>query len=401
MTMLSVEEAIEQARRRCHRDWVAWSLGRGNWPIRVNLGTPRGADFDRNTTPAQLWAAAWDAARSNGIPGKVNTAPRRARGLGTHDLPTHWELAGPLQVLSLEPELEKKFNRARSRLTAAVAMPEVVWESVEAVPLRTAKTIAELDDTDWIKATATITAIADGPGDALILRQLAVPGVHTKWIEDNAALLAAMLGVPSGPDDPQKRLEDHIGLIAHQSPVDVYLACPRLQSAAAGMRRFSASVATLNASSLAPQAVLIMENRKLGHSVNFDIDGLAVIYGLGYGVTRLLGLHWLEQAKPVLYWGDLDRAGLAILAALRRAGIPAVSIMMDEHAWAAYPHQQHDSVRNQGLSADEVPEGLYGPERALYEHLNHEHRISGKDRQLEQEHIPIADAIAAIASLLK
>lgn len=398
--MLSVQEATELVRNRCQRDWVAWALGRGNWPIRINLGSPRGPEFDRNSTPAQLWAAAWDAARREGIPGTVRTAPRRVRGLGTHELPTHWELADPIQALSVAPALAAQYNRAHARFMTAVEMPEVAWDSLEAIPLRSAKTIAELDDTDWLNATTTITHIAAGPGEALILRQLAVPGVHTKWIEDNAALLAAMLGIPPSPDDPRKRLEDHIGLIAHQAPVDVYLACPLLKSAAAGMERFSASVPTLNASSLTPQTVLIVENRKLGHSLNFKLQGMAVVYGLGAGVTRIVGSRWLEEAKAVLYWGDVDRRGLAILAALRRAGVPALSLMMDEQTLSSYHAHQHDSVRDQALNNDEVPEGLYGAEHALYEYLNREHRMSGRELQLEQEHIPITDALAAIDALL-
>jgi len=297
--------------------------------------------------------------------------------------------------------LAAQYNRARARFVTTVEMPEVAWEGIEAIPLRTAKVIAELDAADWLNATTTITHIAAGPGEALILRQLAVPGVHTKWIEDNAALLAAMLGIAPGPDDPQKRLEDHIGLIAHQAPVDVYLACPRLKAAAAGMGRFSTSVPTLDASSLAPQTVLIVENRKLGHSLKFEREGLAVVYGLGSGVTRLAGSNWLEKAGLVLYWGDLDRRGLAILAALRRAGVPAISLMMDEQAWSSYPGQQHDSVRDQALNNNEVPEGLTGPEQALYEYLNRTHRMSGRELQLEQEHIPIPDALAAIDALLE
>ncbi len=207
-----------------------------------------------------------------------------------------------------------------------------------------------------------------------------------------------MLGVPIGPGDPQSRLESHIGLMAEQAPVHVYLACPRLRAAAAGMNRFAASVATLNASVLAPRVVLVIENRKFGNSLDFQTDGLAVIYGLGYGVTALADLRWNTTAQKVLYWGDLDRAGLAILASLRRAGVPAQAVLMDESTWARYPDQQHESVRNQGLNESEVPEGLEDPERALYIHLNEEYRRHGRDLQLEQEHIPMADAIAAISA---
>lgn len=393
--MRSVEDAVAHVKQLSQDNWVKWALGRGNWPRRVNLGAPRGAQFDQNITAVQLWAASWDAARSQGLPGTIDTEPRRARRLGTHELPTSWTLNDPLEALELSPQIARAFTTARERFTAAVEMPEVVWGSVEAIPLAIAKTIGKLSEAEWLNAATTVAHIADGPGDALILRQLAVPGVHTKWIEANAALVGAMLGA-AGPGDPQARLENHIGLLAEQSPIHVYLACTHLRTAAAGMDRFAASVSTLNASSLAPESILIVENRKLGDTLDLLAPGVAVLYGLGYGVTALADLRWTATAKTLMYWGDIDRAGLAILASLRRGGMNVHSVLMDEQTWDRYPNQQHDSARDQGLSDTDVPEGLHDSERRIFERLNEEHRYRGKDRQLEQEHIPIADVITAL-----
>jgi hypothetical protein len=397
--MRSVEEAVEHVKRVSQDNWVKWALGRGNWPLRITLGAPRGAQFDQNITTVQLWAASWGAALTSGIPGTIDTEPRRARGLGTHALPTSWVLNDPLETLGLSPQIAQQFITARGRFAAAIDMPKVVWNSVESIPLTSAKTIAKLSDGDWLNATTTVVHIADGPGDARILRQLAVPGVHTKWIEDNAALVGAMLGA-SGPGDARTRLETHIGLLAEQAPVHVYLPCPRLRAAAAGMDRFAASVATLNASSLIPEAILIVENRKLGNTLDFQAAELAVVYGLGYGATTLVDLRWTATAKTMLYWGDIDRAGLAILASLRRAGMNVQSLLMDEHTWDRYPDHQHDSARDQGLNEADVPEGLREPERKLYVRLNEERRHGGKDRQLEQEHIPLVDVLSTLGARL-
>jgi hypothetical protein len=398
--MLSVEEAVSDIRKQSERNWVLWALDKGRWPHSVRLKAPRGAEFDRDITAAQLWSASWASAQRDGLPGTVSTEARRARGLGSHQLPTTWTLTEPFDALSFTPELQQKYCRARERFAAAVEIPEVAWDSFESIPLKSAKIVADLSDDDWRNAIATITHLAAGAGEATILRQLAVPGVHTKWIEDNAALLVAMLGVPAGTGDPKARLEEHIGLLAEKSPVPVYLACPTLRAEAAGMDRFAATITALNGGTLNPRAILIVENRKLGHGLDFTIDGLAVIYGLGSGVTALVDLRWTATADTVLYWGDLDRRGLAILASLRRAGVPARSVLMDEVAWDRYPDGQHHSPRDQLLSDVEVPEGLEGSEHALYERLNSEHRCGGKDLQLEQEHIPLPDVVTAVTALL-
>ena len=316
--MLSVEDAVEQVKQRNEDQWVSWALGRSRWPTRwpakINLGAPKGKDYERNITAAKLWAATWSAAQGCEIPGEVVTESRRARKLDTYPLPTSWTLSHPLEALALTPKLAQHYIRARDRFAEVIAMPQVTWDGLDSIPLGYAKTIAGLSDEDWGKTTTTLTHIADGPGDAAILRELAVPGVHSKWIEVHASLLCAMLGVAGGPADAKTRLAAHIGMMAKHSPINVYLACPQLCATAAGLDRFAATVPTLNGSSLAPRAVLIIENRKFGHSFELSVEGLAVVYGLGYAATTLADLRWIAAARTVLYWGDLDRAGLAILA---------------------------------------------------------------------------------------
>jgi len=399
--VLSVDEAAGQIRRRCERDWVLWALGRGSWPFKLPLGAPRGVEFDQNLAAAQLWSAAWHAPRRGGAPGTVLTEPRRARGLGTHAIPTSWVFDGPLDALALNPDLKPRYVRACDRFEAAVGMSEVVWGSVSGIPLGEARKIAEFSDDDWRIATAVVTLIAAGRGDeALMVRKLAVAGMHSKWIENNAGVIGAMVGVPPGEGTPLARLESHIGLMAEKQSLPVYLACPQLREAAAGMSHFSATASALNASSLNPRVLVIIENRKFGNTLDFTADGVAVVYGLGGAATLVADTRWAGTAQTVLYWGDIDRKGLSILASLRRAGVDARSILMDKETWDRYPNSQHESQRDQGLSDVAVPEELDDSERALYELLNAEHRSSGVELQLEQEHIPSADWLAAIADLV-
>ena len=162
--------------------------------------------------------------------------------------------------------------------------------------------------------------------------------------------------------------------------------------------RFDAPVSVLNASKIRPDVVLIIENDELGHTITTDIDGAAIIHGLGSGAPILGDLHWLTTASTVLYWGDIDRAGLSILATLRRAGVPATAILMDEITLDRYPQLRHETD-SQTLSHN-IPNGLTATETALYQRLNSHHHSTGTELQLEQEHIPIADAVTAIRSAI-
>lgn len=401
--MLTVEDAVVELRRRCDAQWLNWALGKGTWPLRITLGAPQGAAFDNDVIGAQVCAGAWLSAAKNGsIPGMVSTRPRRARKLGSHELPTVWTIPCPEDALRVAPEAAQCYLRAVQRLQQAVNLDGAVWESRDQIPVKAARTITELDDRDWETAIEVVSHLGTGgTGDAVMVRQLAIPGMHSKWVEQNAALVGAMIGVPADRSlgDPLTRLIKHIGLQAKQTPIHVTLACPRLRAEAAGLQRFDAAVPVLNGSTLRPQVVLIVENLEPGHTLAIDLPGAALVCGLGAAAPILENLRWITSAAEVLYWGDIDRAGLAILASVRRMGVPARSVLMDEATMDAYLDACHDTDTQ--MDSHEVPAELSANEAALYRRLNNYQQEHGMDRQLEQEHIPIALARAAIQDAVR
>jgi hypothetical protein len=54
-----------------------------------------------------------------------------------------------------------------------------------------------------------------------------------------------------------------------------------------------------------------------------------VIFGLGYGASRLADVPWLRRAT-LFYWGDIDTHGFAILDQLRGAFPEMRSFLMNE-----------------------------------------------------------------------
>ncbi|MCH9731932.1 MAG: hypothetical protein K0U84_20035 [Actinomycetia bacterium] len=399
--MLTVEAARTELHRLCARYWLDWALGKRQWPIRIALQAPDAAAFDKDVIATQVWAGSWQAeCRAGKLPGSVRTKPRRAHKLGSYDLPTAWVIDSAEEALSVVPEIADKYSRARQRFEQAIQLPDVAWGQIDQIPTKSARTIAEFDELDWSKAVAVISYLAAGPGEAMMIRQLAVPGVHSKWIEHNAALLAAMLGVPADTKlgGPLERLMNHIGLKAEESPIHVKLACPQLRAAAGGLADFAAPISALNASTLKPELVLIIENLKFGSSIIEDLDGAAIIYGLGAAATIVCELSWATTAPAVIYWGDIDRAGLAILAGLRRSGVEATSVLMDSETLDRYKTAWHDTAA-QIHSDNEIPIGLTSTEGALYNRLNEYHRSTGRELQLEQEHIPRHAVIEALAAL--
>lgn len=103
--------------------------------------------------------------------------------------------------------------------------------------------------------------------------------------------------------------------------------------------------------------------------------------------TLCAPIPWVVRIE-VLYWGDVDLDGLAILASLRSVRPDARSVMMDpgtlqRFAQLATPHAK-------GLSRA-APTGLLPNEVEAYELL----RIQGGQR-LEQERIPWDHSLATL-----
>lgn len=102
-------------------------------------------------------------------------------------------------------------------------------------------------------------------------------------------------------------------------------------------------------------------------------------------------MPWLERI-PVLYWGDIDTAGLSILSALRRYHPHTTSCLMDEAALLAF----RDLWSDEGILVRAGCSGLHEDEEHLRQKLLSGYWRSGV--RLEQERIPWLHAWAAIMS---
>lgn len=383
--MLTVEDAIAEVVAVCRRKRLKWARGIDLGPLRIALGAPKKLHTLEETIDAQRRWAAWRSAIEAGLPGHVTPVRRKhPHKLDPVDIAEKWEL--PIeQAWNYCPDPHDEYLAAAARFTQAAEHPATIWESPADIPDGAAKMIARLGDADWANALEVINRLAAGPGQAIMVRQLAVPGVHSKWIENNASLLCTLLGLAkAGPDDgaPLDRLLRYVGIQAKEAPIHVALRCPKLRAATAQLGAFHAPIRALNNSTIDPPVLLIIENDEPGYTITADIDGLAIIHGLGAAAPLLADLNWCRTAG-VLYWGDIDRAGLSILATLRRAGIDVTSVLMDPDTLDRF----HDNAHNTSSQKDnlEVPVELTEAEHVVYQKLNEQFREHGLDWQLEQE----------------
>ena len=115
-----------------------------------------------------------------------------------------------------------------------------------------------------------------------------------------------------------------------------------------------------------------------------------VIFGAGYAVPVLEPLGWLAGCD-VVYWGDIDTHGFAILNRLRRHLPHARSMLMDRATLLA--HRDHWTTEPSPTTA--VLDRLDPSESALYAELISDAHASSV--RLEQERISFSAVEKAIA----
>jgi len=239
---------------------------------------------------------------------------------------------------------------------------------------------------EWERLLAVVSWVQEHPRPQVYLRQVDIPGIHTKFLEAHRGVLSELLDIVLPPDAVDGSASG-VGEFARRYGFLERPACIRfrlLDRDCALLPGGRGQEITLDVESfrrLNPRVsrVFVTENE-----VNFlafpDVRDSLLIFGKGYGFRALATAGWLSRC-PIYYWGDIDTHGFAILDQLRGELEHVESFLMDratlmkfESHWGV---EEKPTVRDLGRLHDE--------ERALYDDLR-DNRIR-KNLRLEQERV--------------
>jgi len=229
----------------------------------------------------------------------------------------------------------------------------------------------------------------------LYIRQLEIPGVDSKFIENHKSLLSELLDciLPSDAVEPTahptREFETRYGLRTKPALVRFRVLDPtlRLQQ----LDDITTPTAQFAQLDLDITQVFFTENETNGLAFPACARSI-VIFGLGYGLTRVAEIGWL-QSKHIHYWGDIDTHGFAILDRLRARLPHAQSLLMDRETLEVHRSLwTHEASQHIGQLTN-----LTAAETALYEDLKL-NRL-GEGVRLEQERIAYAWVRQALRSI--
>lgn len=379
--MFSRDELLAQARRRYPEFLRAIVQGVALFPLELRIGKTRRAESyaERAAELAEFRAAT--TALGVAVEWRTVNDPR----FGLHERPERAFFADEAAFLGTLEKAEQVRGFRKDLALIRTECPVLeTWllANVSAVIEHHGLWPALLRVVAWFRAH---------PRCGLYLRQLPVEGVDTKFFERNRTILDALLieVQPETVDASTLRFEARHGLRREEPLVRLRFLDPTLQIA----RGFPVADLAMPAPifrSLALGAVNVIVTENLCNFLALPPLSRAVaVWGCGDAAALLVDAPWLAQSR-ILYWGDLDAPGFAILSRLRAAYPAAESVMMDAATLAAHVSW---AVVVQPASAD--TSRLTPDELAAFDQL------AARNLRLEQERVPYEAVVESFTQILK
>ena len=350
---------LAMLRAQSQKAWDSGALLRellepsGVYPRRRPLKRPTAATLRSDYPAARAWAAELFAAVGHFT---LETAEVGRTTIGSNLLPAAAVFASAEDEIAFVGK-SKDAMRFRGLAAELVDLDPAFRSWALRRPLR----LLELDG-DALTAARVALWLRDNPEPGVYVRQLSLPGVHTKFIESHRKIIDEMAAeLQTRAPVPEPVAEDETlpegaaepGSLLGQAPARTpaarfatrhgFLHPPELVRFRAldhGMpllgeaRDLTVTAEAFSTLNLPVQRVIITENL-----VNFlalpEAPGTLALYGGGYGFSSLREAGWLRDCE-VRYWGDLDTHGFRILDQLRAVHPHVVSVLMDEETLLAH-----------------------------------------------------------------
>jgi hypothetical protein len=370
-------------RKMVQRLWERGSLltalagGESLFPKRLPLKGPTSTELTQNFDEVRRWIAQLDRQAKHY---RIVWRHINHRVLGANDLPSE------IWVNSLNDALAFIDKRREAEMFAAlVAMTKERLPDLTAWLRKRPLRALSLAD-DWPLLIDIVAWMREHPRPGLYLRQVDIPGVHSKFIEDHRAVLMDLFDLVL----PEEAVGREAGGVSGFCRRYGFLDKPArvrfriLDDACAVFptctdQDIAVPHDTFAGLDLPVENVFITENE-----INFLAFPPAarsmVVFGAGYGFDMFARARWLRDRR-LYYWGDIDTHGFAILDQLRSLFPHVQSILMDRETLTAHRslwgHEPRQEIRD-------LPR-LNPEEQALYDDLRY-NRL-GDQLRFEQERV--------------
>ena len=346
------------------------------FPLRIALKHPSANQLGEDFASARAWVPQFQQAEKNNDC-TVEWRIIQHRQLGKNELP----VACVFETLEQAVAFIKKIRELRRFIELSETLL-VNFFDLKSWLLKTPLEALEHGD-DWLKLISVLEWMVANPRPGIYLRQISLPDIDSKFIEQHKRLLSVWLdsllepGAVNREYNGVNNFELRYGFLAKPGLIRFRILDENLFIH--GLSDLSVTTGEFCRLDLAVDSVFVTEN---------DINGLAfpqlkraiVIFGRGYGFEYLAQAHWLQN-KDIWYWGDIDTHGFAILSQFRKYFPQTQSLLMERETLLS--HYAYWVTENRQTLVD--LSNLTIEEARLFDDLRY-NRI-GKAIRLEQEYV--------------
>lgn len=308
--------------------------GRSLFPFEQRLRQPTAADMGEQFEAVRAWIATLvnDSRERKGHGYELAWRDINHRQLGRNSIPV-------AAVIPLEADALRLIGRGAD----ARRFDQLASVTLAAFPalcpwLRTHPlALIEHGDT-WPQVLAVLDWFVRHPRPGIYVRQLDIVGIDSKFIEARKGLLAELLDhvLPAEAVVADalgaRQFELRYGLLSKPPMMRFRLLDP--DHYIGGLSDLTVPVAQFASLQSGVERVFVTENEVNALAFPPVRSGM-VVFGGGYGIERLAQVAWL-RSRELLYWGDIDTHGFAILDRLRASMPHARSLLMDEETLHAH-----------------------------------------------------------------
>lgn len=341
--------------------------------VSIPLKPPTRAQVLDDETRAREFVRTWQAWEPAG---EVEWATRSWAGLGKHDVPVRLMLSGWDRVAEVVGRAGE-VALARERFARLIQLFPDSSEFRERAARTNSAWIA-LSAEDFNRLCLALHWFHVKPQSGLRPRAVPIEGLDTKWIATHRRLLQRLLGV------------NDLGLAEGDRMMRVRFLDFSL-APAPGLVDVSVPFGSLALPD--DLRVLVVENKETFLALPHTPEGsnVVLVWGAGYTAGSLHELPWVRQARQIVYWGDADADGYAILNTVRTrlsadgCSVSVVSAAMDIDTVQRFLHL---AVADPGDTARVLPRLTEEEERAR------RFLIASGNKRLEQERVSLDWALS-------
>ncbi len=359
-------------------------------PLKVPLKGPTSSELSERFTEVRKWIGKLAGSEKHY---RIEWRQVNHRIIGSNEIPVEiWidTLEDALALIGKEREAELFLDLLE--LTDEQQPELLPWLAKR--PLRALELAGE-----WPRFLAFIAWLQQHPRPGIYLRQIDLPGIHTKWIEGFRGVLIDLLDLTLEPEHIDAKFTGAAGFCHRYGFLDKPLTVRfrLLDPAISWLPADSDQDLTVTADCFARLDLPVRKVFMTENEINFlafpAVSDAMVIFGAGYGFDAIKEARWLQN-RAFYYWGDLDTHGFAILNQLRGLFPHVQSFLMDEQTLLS-----HHSLWGREDRPETRPlTWLSDAENTVYDQLRLNHW--GEHVRLEQERIGFGHVRQALDRLM-